>query len=450
MEDKKISDEKINEEIEREKKHSDKIYGNKNDLTQYRQPDINTSRNHYSYGYESSYGPFNGYSPKIPFYRSYPQDAYEDPYYRYQVNIKNYDDYETLRMNMRLHKDAKRKPKMRVCSNCVTTTTPSWRRSTDGKKLLCNACGLYQKLHGRPRPFSTTPEGKTKALKSGFDKTKCMNCGTTDTTFWRKGINGASLCNSCGLYSRNALSNSMNDKPKDVVDDYPFNGYNGMMREKERPSEPKYSSYDESQSKGYNQTDQKVLSDSINDRIGIDNGRESMSYIPSNMYNDRKYNLSDSSKTYHPYNDDYNDQIQSSRPTHNDYNQNYYQNDQHHVSNYSDYEMRQNYLNMNYSNQMNNHYRHDKFYHDNIESQKPEMSQYSGIPEGSSDYPYKQNIDMYNKSYDNHYQYGNYKGDEQTNDQNHNYRDADYDDKNQRNTDLSIKHQYGSKDDNTD
>lgn len=38
-----------------------------------------------------------------------------------------------------------------VCSNCTTTKTPLWRRDPDGKPL-CNACGLFLKLHGVLRP----------------------------------------------------------------------------------------------------------------------------------------------------------------------------------------------------------------------------------------------------------------------------------------------------------
>ncbi|ODA76372.1 hypothetical protein RJ55_08218 [Drechmeria coniospora] len=50
---------------------------------------------------------------------------------------------------------------MPVCQNCTTSTTPLWRRDEFGS-VLCNACGLFLKLHGRPRPISL----KTDVIKS--------------------------------------------------------------------------------------------------------------------------------------------------------------------------------------------------------------------------------------------------------------------------------------------
>lgn len=41
------------------------------------------------------------------------------------------------------------------CTNCQTRTTPLWRKSSAGD-LLCNACGLFYKLHGVLRPLSST------------------------------------------------------------------------------------------------------------------------------------------------------------------------------------------------------------------------------------------------------------------------------------------------------
>ncbi|SMN18028.1 similar to Saccharomyces cerevisiae YJL110C GZF3 GATA zinc finger protein and Dal80p homolog [Maudiozyma saulgeensis] len=48
-----------------------------------------------------------------------------------------------------------------ICKNCLTSTTPLWRRDENGA-VLCNACGLFLKLHGRARPISL----KTDTIKS--------------------------------------------------------------------------------------------------------------------------------------------------------------------------------------------------------------------------------------------------------------------------------------------
>lgn len=46
------------------------------------------------------------------------------------------------------------------CTNCHTRTTPLWRRNPEGEPL-CNACGLFLKLHGTVRPLSL----KTDVIK---------------------------------------------------------------------------------------------------------------------------------------------------------------------------------------------------------------------------------------------------------------------------------------------
>ncbi|KAL5507198.1 hypothetical protein ACEPAH_6654 [Sanghuangporus vaninii] len=47
-----------------------------------------------------------------------------------------------------------------VCTNCQTRNTPLWRRDPEGQPL-CNACGLFYKLHGVTRPLSL----KTDVIK---------------------------------------------------------------------------------------------------------------------------------------------------------------------------------------------------------------------------------------------------------------------------------------------
>ncbi|KAJ2827191.1 GATA type transcriptional activator of nitrogen-regulated proteins [Coemansia furcata] len=44
-------------------------------------------------------------------------------------------------------------PVSNVCFNCGVESTPLWRRDAEGN-VICNACGLYFKLHGIARPIS--------------------------------------------------------------------------------------------------------------------------------------------------------------------------------------------------------------------------------------------------------------------------------------------------------
>ncbi|KAI8576760.1 hypothetical protein K450DRAFT_255460 [Umbelopsis ramanniana AG] len=87
-----------------------------------------------------------------------------------------------------------------VCSNCGATSTPLWRRSANDE-LLCNACGLYLKLHNAPRPKSMKTSSVRKDVKTDDNAVQlyCTNCGTTTTPLWRRDENGAPLCNACGL-----------------------------------------------------------------------------------------------------------------------------------------------------------------------------------------------------------------------------------------------------------
>ncbi|KAI9034308.1 hypothetical protein DFJ74DRAFT_700701 [Hyaloraphidium curvatum] len=48
-------------------------------------------------------------------------------------------------------------PRGIVCSNCSTSTTPLWRKNERGLHL-CNACGLYERMHKTPRPLNLKAE----------------------------------------------------------------------------------------------------------------------------------------------------------------------------------------------------------------------------------------------------------------------------------------------------
>lgn len=55
-------------------------------------------------------------------------------------------DFLFLRFVVLLQHTASRRAGL-SCTNCNTSTTTLWRRNGDGEPV-CNACGLYTKLHG--------------------------------------------------------------------------------------------------------------------------------------------------------------------------------------------------------------------------------------------------------------------------------------------------------------
>ncbi|KAF8274421.1 hypothetical protein EI94DRAFT_1713379 [Lactarius quietus] len=59
-----------------------------------------------------------------------------------------------------------------ICTNCQTTNTPLWRRDPEGQPL-CNACGLFYKLHGVVRPLSL----KTDVIKKRNRASGAPNSG---------------------------------------------------------------------------------------------------------------------------------------------------------------------------------------------------------------------------------------------------------------------------------
>jgi GATA-binding protein, other eukaryote len=79
-----------------------------------------------------------------------------------------------------------------TCTNCHTTNTPLWRRNPEGQPL-CNACGLFLKLHGVVRPLSLKTDVIKKRNRGGGNNGP--NAASSDTVPTRTSARKNSVAN---------------------------------------------------------------------------------------------------------------------------------------------------------------------------------------------------------------------------------------------------------------
>ncbi|KAJ7466175.1 hypothetical protein B0H11DRAFT_2048748, partial [Mycena galericulata] len=92
------------------------------------------------------------------------------------------------------------------CFHCHVTSTPLWRRDPSTKHTLCNACGLYLQQRNKLRPQqlidADIDDGTPEIPDADYSGPKCSHCSTRRTSVWRRSKTGEQVCNACGVYAR--------------------------------------------------------------------------------------------------------------------------------------------------------------------------------------------------------------------------------------------------------
>ncbi|KAF9552576.1 hypothetical protein CPC08DRAFT_698516 [Agrocybe pediades] len=92
------------------------------------------------------------------------------------------------------------------CSHCHATSTPLWRRDPSTMLPLCNACGLYLQQRNKLRPqelIDADDDGSSSDESDvNYVGPECTHCRTHHTSVWRRSKAGEQLCNACGVYAR--------------------------------------------------------------------------------------------------------------------------------------------------------------------------------------------------------------------------------------------------------
>ncbi|XP_047490578.1 uncharacterized serine-rich protein C215.13-like isoform X5 [Penaeus chinensis] len=162
----------------------------------------------------------------------------DDYYSYYGLQSRPYDTMKSRRLsgNRRLGQ---------VCTNCHTTVTSLWRRNSNGDPV-CNACGLYYKLHNINRPLTMKKESiqtrKRKPKKSSDSKSSSTSSSIPSSAT----SSGTSTLTTSSASTATTTASASKYQPSSVSTDFGVCSLPSLTHDSLRPAvktEPSSASY---------------------------------------------------------------------------------------------------------------------------------------------------------------------------------------------------------------
>lgn len=117
------------------------------------------------------------------------------------------------------------------CTNCHTRTTPLWRKTNQGD-VLCNACGLFYKLHGILRPLNNAVNSSSSPVSASRSQAELTFHSPQNSTSVPIQVAGSKRSIDSVISSNNARLFSklgMDENPNTLAESPPLESRNSQL-----------------------------------------------------------------------------------------------------------------------------------------------------------------------------------------------------------------------------